>query len=298
MRSGGVASLLAGALVCTTIAGGEGPMPSPAPPDITKLRIVYRIPGMDRVRVERNRVYREVAGSRLEMDLYSPPEATRGAPRPVVILIHGGPVPPGASAKNMGVFLSYGELLAASGLKAVTFSHRFYGPGALADAAGDVAAAVAHVRDHAEELGIDRDRVALWAFSGGGPFLSQPLRERWPFVRAIVAYYAVLDLQVPPPGAAGGIADDTRRDFSPLHLLAAATENMPPLLVARAGRDNPWLNATIDRFVAEALARNVPLELMTHPAGQHGFDVLDDDGRSREIIARTLDFLKYHLRRP
>ena len=291
------ASLIGVALAgIAAAAGGEGPMPSP--PDITKMRIVYRVPGMDRVRVERNRVYREVAGSRLEMDVYSPPEATRGAPLPVVILIHGGPVPPGASAKNMGVFLSYGELLAASGLKAVTFSHRFYGAGALADAAGDVAAAVAHVRSHAEELGVDPDRIALWAFSGGGPFLSAPLRERWPFVRAIVAYYAVLDLQVPPPGAASGITQETRREFSPLRHLAAAGEKTPPLFVARAGRDNPWLNVTIDRFVQEALARNASLELMTHPAGQHGFDVLDDDDRSREIIARTLDFLKRRLPHP
>ena len=158
-----------------------------------------------------------------------------------------------------------------------------------------MAAAVEHVRRHADELGIDRDRIALWAFSGGGPFLSQALRERWPFVRAIVAYYAVLDLQAPPPGAASGITDETRREFSPLRHLAAAGEQAPPLLVARAGRDNPWLNATIDRFVQEALARNVPLELMTHPAGQHGFDILDDDDRSREIIGRTLEFLKHRL---
>ena len=267
-------------------------------PDFVRRRVVYTLPGMDLVRVERNRAYREVAGSRLEMDVYSPAEAARGAALPVVILIHGGPVPAGASAKNMGVFLSYGELLAASGLMAVAFSHRFYAASALAEAAGDVAAAVTHARDHAEELGIDRDRVALWAFSGGGPLLSPALRERWPFVRAIAAYYAALDLQVPAPGAGSAITDETRREFSPLHHLAAAGEQTPPLFVARAGRDNPWLNASIDRFVQEAIARNAPLELMTHPAGQHGFDILDDDDRSREIIARTLDFLKRRLPHP
>jgi hypothetical protein len=34
---------------------------------------------------------------------------------------------------------------------------------------------------------------------------------------------------------------------------------------------------------------------MNHPTGRHGFDILDDDARSREIIARTLDFLKARL---
>ena len=270
------------------------------PPPITEMPVVYRVPGMDQVRVRRNVVYRTVGETRLELDVYSPADAGATARRPTVVLVHGGPVPESMrpKPKDWAVFVGYGQMLAASGFTAVSFNHRFHGPGALADAAGDVAAAVAHVRAHAEELGVDPDRIALWAFSGGGPFLSAPLRERWPFVRAIVAYYAVLDLQVPPPGVPSGITDETRRQFSPLGHLAAAGEKTPPLFVARAGRDNPWLNATIDRFVQEALARNAALELMTHPAGQHGFDVMDDDDRSREIIAQTLDFLKRRLSRP
>jgi hypothetical protein len=34
------------------------------------------------------------------------------------------------------------------------------------------------------------------------------------------------------------------------------------------------------------------LEVMTHPNGQHGFDILDSDDRSREIIARTIEVLR------
>jgi acetyl esterase/lipase len=259
------------------------------------MRVVYRVPGMDQVQVRRNLVYRTVGETRLELDVYSPSAAPSGARRPAVVLVHGGPVPEGARPTDWGVFVSYGQMLAASGFTAVTFNHRFRGPGALADAAGDVAAAVGFVRERADELGIDRDRIGLWAFSGGGPLLSAPLHERWPFVRAIAAYYAALDLQVRPPGVTGGLSDATRREFSPLLYLAAAGEKTPPILVARAGKDNAWTNATIDRFVQEALARNAPLELITHPTGEHGFDILNDDGRSREIIARTLDFLKHHL---
>jgi acetyl esterase/lipase len=270
--------------------------PPPPPPPFTEMRVVYKVPGMDQVQVRRNVVYRTVGDTRLEMDVYSPAAAPSGAPRPAVILIHGGPLPQAARPKDWGVYVSYGEMLAASGFTAVTFNHRFHGApgGELADAAGDVAAAAAHVRQHADELGIDRERIALWAFSGGGPLLSAPLREGWPFVRAIAAFYAVLDLQVRPPGVTGGMSDEARREFSPVRYLTAG-EKAPPILVARAGKDNAWTNATIDRFVQEALARNAPLELMTHPTGQHGFDILDDGDRSREIIARTLEFLKHHL---
>jgi hypothetical protein len=67
------------------------------------------------------------------------------------------------------------------------------------------------------------------------------------------------------------------------------------MLVARAGLDHPSLNATIDRFIAAALAHDAPLEAIDHPDGRHGFDILDDDPRSRQIAGRTIEFLRTHL---
>jgi dienelactone hydrolase len=67
------------------------------------------------------------------------------------------------------------------------------------------------------------------------------------------------------------------------------------MLVARAGRDRPVFNDAIDRFVADAVQRGATIDFFTHPDGQHGFDVLDDDDRSREIVARTLAFMSWHL---
>lgn len=199
-----------------------------------------------------------------------------------------------AGFKNTGVFVSYGELLAASGLKAVTFGHRLTAPGALPDAAADVQDLVAHVRAQADALGIDADRLAVWVFSGGGPLLSPFLKDAPPYVRAIVSYYAIQDLEGLPPEALPGLDADTRRRFSPLAQLAASTST-PPILVARAGRDDAVFNDTIDRFVQEALRRNVALEVMNHPSGRHAFDILDDDPRSREVIGRTIEFLKTRL---
>jgi acetyl esterase/lipase len=72
---------------------------------------------------------------------------------------------------------------------------------------------------------------------------------------------------------------------------------VPPLLIARAGRDGlPGVNASIDEFVSEALAHNLAFELHNHPEGEHGFDILTDDERSRAIVRRTLAFFQDHLR--
>ena len=256
------------------------------------MRIVHRVPGTDRVHVDRGRPYKTVSGGTLLADVYRPADAA--APCPAVVLIHGGPVPGGSTPKDMGCFVSWGETLAASGLAAVTFNHRFYGGAQLLEAARDVEDAVAWVRSQAVELGIDSTRLALWAFSGGGPFLSLALREGAPSLRALVAYYAALDLREKSPDPDASISDGDRLVLSPAHHVESGRP-VPPVLVARAGLDHPFLNATIDRFIAAALASNAPLEAINHPDGRHGFDILDDDPRTREIAARTIEFLLTHL---
>jgi acetyl esterase/lipase len=265
---------------------------TPSFEEMVRMRIVLAVPGMDAVGVRRDVAYKTGDGEPLHMDVYSPHGARH--PRPAVILVHGGPIPR-LGAKGMGVFVSYGELLAASGFVAVAFDHRFLAPDRLADAGGDVADLIAHVRANAGSLGVDPERLALWAFSGGGPFLAAPLRERPSFLRAVVAYYAALDLQEPAPGAGSGIGDDVRRRFSAVLGLGDDARTAPPLLVARAGLDHPRLNGGIDHFVQAAVAAGAMLDLLNHPEGRHGFDILDDDARSRQIIRRTLDFLRDHL---
>jgi len=268
--------------------------PPPSLEEIVKSRVVHRLPGMEAVTARRGLVYKTEGETRLEMDLYPPPGLEAGARRPAVVFVHG-PVPPGAKAKGMGVFLSYGELAAASGLVGITFDHRFSGGETLIQAAGDVSDLLAHVRQEAGALGVDPERMVVWAFSGGGPFLAPLLAERPGWLRAVVAFYAFLDMQVPPPGQPDTLDPEVRRRFSPVVHLGPGPRPLPPLLVARAGLDHPFLNEGIDRFVQEALARNASLDLLNHAEGRHGFDILDDDARSRAIVAHALAFVSAHL---
>jgi acetyl esterase/lipase len=267
--------------------------------EIFRKRVVYEVPGMNTVEIRREIVYGRAADGDLTLDVYLPPGLAPGERRPGVLFVHGGPIPAAlwSKANKMGVFLSYGELLAASGMVAVTFNHRFVSMPEIAASEANVKTAIDFVRGQAPGFHLDPDRLAFWAFSGGGPFLAPVLRDRPAHLRALVAYYALLDLasvqgmvpQIPIP-------DDVARDFSAAASFPAGPPyDGPPILVARGGRDSTFINGTIDLFVQRALAANVPLDVMNHPAGQHGFDVLNDDDRSREIIARTIEFLKKHL---
>lgn len=68
-----------------------------------------------------------------------------------------------------------------------------------------------------------------------------------------------------------------------------------PLFIARAGLDQPIINRAIDRFVQEALTENAEIEVLNHQGGRHSFDILDDNVRSREIVALGLEFMQRHL---
>ncbi len=269
------------------------PMPSIA--EIIRMPVVYRVPGMEAVVVQRNVAYKTVGSTPLEMDVYSPPGLPAGERRPAIVFVHGGPVPAAARPKDWAVYVSYGRLAGASGWVGITFNHRFHAPERVAEAAGDVADLLTRVRRDATALHVDPDRIAVWAFSGGGPFLAPLLAERPSWLRAVVAYYTVLDLQTLPPGQADTVGPEIRKRFSAVAQLGAGPRPLPPLLVARAGQDQPSLNQGLDRFVQAALAGNAMLDLLNHPDGRHAFDILDDVPRSREILAHTFDFLRSHL---
>jgi acetyl esterase/lipase len=269
--------------------------PMPGFAEIVRMPVVYRVPGMDAVAVQRDVTYKTIGSSPLRMDIYSPPGLGATERRPAIVFVHGGPVPVAADPKDWAVYVSYGRLAGASGWVGVTFNHRFHAPDRVAEAAGDVADLLAGVRKNAASLHVDPDRLAVWAFSGGGPFLAPLLAERPSWLRVVVAYYAVLDLQTLPPGQADTVGPEVRKRFSAAAQLGAGPRPLPPILVARAGRDQPFLNDGLDHFIQAALGGNATLDLLNHPDGRHAFDILDDVPRSREILAHTLEFLRMHV---
>ena len=272
-------------------------------------RIVYQVPGMRSVKVKKNLVYKRADNGDLLMDVYSPKTPQKRLP--AVLFVHGGRVPANllTTPKDWAVYVSFGELVAASGFAGVTFNHRFHTWESLPDAQSDVMDAIKYVRDHAATLGVDSERIVLWTISAGGIFLSRPLQERPAYLKSIVAYYSQMDLQGERASAPSSVSDETLRDLSPLYQLERSAEReqqtgesaaakaslFPPIFIARAGLDSAGLNAGLDQFVQLALKHNLSIEVVNHAAGHHGFDIEDDNDRSREIIKRTIEFLRTHV---
>lgn len=252
--------------------------------------VVLSLPGMEAARVRKDLPF---GSGNLAADLYAP--AADGPARPAVIFISGDAPPEYMEhLKESPQYVSWGQLAAASGLMGVTFDHSStLGLREAPKVANEIDALRAFVRERGPGLGIDPHRVAIWICSGGPPFgLRSILRDGDPDVRCIAVYYGRMDLrllraQVPPE-----VPDSFLDEFSAAtHLRAGA----PPLLLARAGRDQPEINELMDGFLRRALELNLEVTAHNHPTGQHAFDVRDDDARSREIIAATLAFFVHHL---
>ncbi len=276
------------------------PMDEQESEDVKELPVVYFLPDMEGAIVRPDIVYKTVDTGDLLMDVYYPENYEGETRLPAVIFIHGeGTSETLRDAKDWGQYVSWGQLAAASGFIGITFNHRSMElPTKLYDAAKDVDDLITYVRENSKSLGIDANALCIWTCSAGTPFgLHSALQEDATYVRCIVSYYGIADLKFfyDVLSTLPQLSEEVHNEFSASNRLSKRTNAIPPMLIVRAGLDAPELNASIDRLLTAAIAKNVSLDFMNHATGRHAFDILDDNVRSQEIIRTTLDFMKTHL---
>lgn len=252
--------------------------------DPTSMPLVHTIPGAADVTVERHHRYATEAGP-LAFELYRPPQAA--GPSPAVVFVSGFPDPGmtamlGKPLKDWASYIGWGRLVAASGMVGVTYANR---------EPGDVRALVGHLRAHAADLGIDAQRIGVWACSGNVPTALALVAHARPACAALLYGY-MLDLD-----GATHVAEAAARFHCAVP--PVSLDELPPampMLVVRAGRDTtPGLNVTLDRFVAAARSRGMAVTLIEHAEAPHAFDLMDDTPASRAVIDEVLAFLRRAL---
>lgn len=248
----GFAAALIIALLATTGAAQQ---------DLRRQPVVYRLPGMEKVTVQRDQTYKTAGDSTLKMDVYYPPGFKGESRLPAVIFVNGVGAP---DLKDWTVYNEWGQMAAVSGMVAINYQSR------QTEAAQDTSDLINYVRKNAASLKIDENKLAVWACSAnvrvGLPFVMEADRK---YIRVAVFYYGVMG------------ESTVRQDL--------------PVLVVRAGLDNPNLNTGIDNFVRMAVTEDVPLTFINYAQGRHAFDILDNNDTSRQIIQQTLDFMKFNL---
>lgn len=264
--------------------------------EILKKEIVYKIDNMENVNIQKNIVYKAINKEELLMDLYTPFGNDKKGELPVVILVHGEAT--SINFKESGQYISYGKLVAAFGLNAVTFNHRVLSDGFnIKEVNNDIDALINYLIENADKLNIDKDRIAIWCFSGGVPFgLYVGMHDYFDYIKGIIVYYGFGDFTSVGKLLQINIDEEDIKKYSPINLINENLNKIPPLFIARAGLDSPIINESIDKFITKGLKNNLTIDIYNHCTGGHGFDLFNDDNRTHEIIAESLNFLRKHLK--
>lgn len=232
----------------------------------------------------------EIEAGSAHADLYLP---ERMGAIPAVVLWHGE-APDAATdwaileqVHRSAPLVGWSGLLGARGIAAASVAHRtstgWRDPGAAADDLDVILAALGDVPE------IDASRVGVLAFSGGIPvaYRAAALGR----LAAIVTAYGPLDLRDPTyTSLYPGLTDEVIQGWSPCELVH---QGMPAHLHLEPLRD--WMPNGTENFVRAAARAGARVRIEQHPTGVHGFDFLDDDERTTEMIGATLDFLSEEL---
>jgi acetyl esterase/lipase len=217
-------------------------------------------------------VYSTPAGFRpLRMDIYRRDEAAR--PRPLVIYIHGGGWQSGHT-RHSAAFENWPGVLAALAAKGYVVSsieYRLSGEARFPAALEDVRAAIAWLKSHGTEFGIDPRRILLWGGSAGGHLAALAAMQCEPeCVQGLIAWYGIFDLRALGPNPADAapsrfLGCELQR-CDPSMVAAASpitfvTANDPPVLMIHGVEDKTVPLQQSREFLAALKAQSVPATL-------------------------------------
>jgi dienelactone hydrolase len=231
----------------------------------------------------------------LLMDIFYPSDREPSELLPVVILVNGFPNSGKFKGSSLDSFQSWGHLIASYGLIAVAFDSQ---------SASDLDAVVEYIRQKGADIGIDGNKIGLWAAaSSAGLASSYAFQADRNFLKFVVLYYPwimtpdnylreELNAACFKIGCLGAQLPDVEQLRSDL-----------PVLVVKCGRDTPDNIAVIDHFTQLATEAGVPLTLVDFDEGHHSFDQRtvsegEISNEATEIIQQTLEFMKENLTTP
>lgn len=218
--------------------------------------------------------YKQVDDVSLALHVFFPEGWQERDTRAAIVFFFGG----GWNGGTPAQFQPQCEHLAARGMVAITAEYRVRSRHGVApsDCVADAKDAVRWVRSHADELGIDRARIAVSGGSAGGHVaLSTATLGRLPEEdetavscqpNALVLYNPVCDTS--PLGYGGKRLGNRMYELSPVHHLP---KGMPPTLVFHGEADTTVPLENVKRLQRLMREAGNACELVAYPEAVHGF---------------------------
>lgn len=214
-------------------------------------------------------VYRTVGELELKLHVFEPKERSE-TPRPAIVFFFGGGWVNGAPWQ----FGGHAKYFAERGMVAACADYRTQSRHHTTpfECVADGQAAVAWLREHAQDFHVDPDRIAAAGGSAGGhvaactAILTPQAESAGCRPQALILFNPVLDTT--PKGYGAQILGQRARELSPVHHLRAG---LPPTIVFHGEADVtvPFENA--ERFAQQMRECGNTCQLEAFPKQGHGF---------------------------
>jgi acetyl esterase len=241
-------------------------------------------------------VYKKIGDRELRLHLFEPAGWKPTDRRACFVAIHGG----GWTSGDARRMYPYADHYAKLGLVGISLEYRLIpktrmtGPH---ECAMDGRSALRYLKTHAEELGVDPNKIVVAGGSAGGHVAAgtalfesiddpQDDKQISPAPAGLVLYYPVIDTS--SSGYGNAKCGERWREISPLHQVR---KGVPPTIVFHGTGDTvtPYVGARA--FDAAMHRAGNRCELVTHEGGVHGY-FLYDRALFDDTVRQTDEFLK------
>jgi acetyl esterase/lipase len=249
-------------------------------------------------------------GQPLAMTLFAP--STVGTSRPAVLEVHGGGWQHGSRMLSLSESGAATDL-AGAGFVVASIDYRLAPANPWPDQIIDAKCAVRYLRAHADDLGIDPNRIAALGTSAGGQLVSllgttgsSALWDTGPYpdessaVEAVVDEFGPADLDAGgwPAGsiamihrifgAAPGTPSPVLAQASPVTHVAAGD---PPFLIVQGTDDQVVPMTQSEQLAAQLRNDHIPVDLVMVDGGRHGLETPDENPSPPAIAALITSYL-------
>jgi len=258
-----------------------------------------------------------------KLDLYLPKNRKAGEKSPAVLLIHGGGWKEGD--KRQAREIEFGMTLAKNGFVAASINYALRSDGKFPLNLQDCKNGVRYLRAHADELGIDPNRISVMGGSAGGhlallvaytadqPNLapSQPYHGVSDKVSSVVDFYGISNLATrketdpngkplkiePLDSTTQSIFGSTPQDWKKASPVTYVKRDVPPTLILH-GKKDTTVDSDQSQELADALKKaGATYEIIWLPNAPHSFSFQYAVPKSKKPLEKdvgpaVLSFLK------
>jgi len=257
--------------------------------------VAYEVTDMNDVIAKKDIPYLNTSDSSLKMDIYYPPKFDFKRKIPAIVFVFGytneGQLKTAKhQLRTWSPYTSWCRVVAASGMAAIVYE--------TINPENDLKSLIQYINSNTDNLNIDVNKIGAYSCSANTPTeIAYILNDSNCIFKCAVVYYGIF----------------LTTDFKYFSTIDTLSQNMGfvnprlseptswnrkvPLMIVHAGKDFvPHTNESLTSFVEKAIVQNVPITLMIHSNGVHGFDIYTDNESTRQIIKNTLEFWKFYLK--